>query len=128
MFPTMYVCIAFTKSTMIFKALSFPVLILRPALNWFLNPAKISRQSLIVISAAHKVAAFFANQLAVVLHEALAANGAVEHRVVVGPFRLLGEVFGLFGVFHCIAHRPSDLFSTRASARKGLVKRQDLVL
>lgn len=38
-----------------------------------------------------------------VLHEALAANGAVKHRVVVGLLRLLRQIFGLFGVFHPIA-------------------------
>lgn len=66
---------------------------------------RLERRWLVVIGAAHKVAAFFADQLAVVLSEALTANRAVKHRVVVGLFRLLEAIFGWFGLFHSIKSR-----------------------
>ena len=66
-----------------------------------------------------------------VLNEVLATNGAVEHGVLGGLFRLLGEIFGLFGVFHPIASQTVGFVQNTGqrtqrfgqAPRPGVVKR-----
>jgi hypothetical protein len=55
-----------------------------------LLPAASARASLVVVAAAHEVAALFANKFATVFCDALAAHWTVKHRFV-HPIRGLGK-------------------------------------